>query len=505
MDKAIVVNFGSQYAHLISRRLREVGLYAELVDPMAVGSVLSGDVKLIVLSGGPSSVYEENAPSIDGSILNGDRPILGICYGHQLVASMLGGSVEKGEGEFGPTKVYVDVGEPVFKGWNETEVAWMSHEDYVAKPPPGFKVIAKSDRGYIAGMRSNDGRIYTFQFHPEVSHTRKGTSLLRNVVDELVGEHDVWRPEDLIDSTVKDIRRKAVDGRVLVAVSGGIDSTVTAALIHKAVGDRAMLVLIDHGLFREGEIQKVVKSYKEAGLHVTVIDASQSFLGKLRGVSDCEERRRIIGETFAEVFASLMRENPDVKWVAQGTLYPDVIESGAVKGSNVIKSHHNVGGLPKWFNVGLIEPLRDLYKDEVRRLAASLGLPNEIVWRQPFPGPGLAVRIMGAFNDEKLGIVRRATAILEEELGKAGVRGYWQAIAAVGDDEWVGVKGDRRAVGHIVIIKVVSSDDGMTADWVPLDADLLSRISHRITGEVPNVSAVTYFISSKPPATIEPC
>ncbi len=267
-----------------------------------------------------------------------------------------------------------------------------------------------------------------------------------------------------------------------------------------------MLVLIDHGLFREGEVKKVVKLYEEVGLHVKVIDASQSFLGKLRGVSDCEERRKIIGETFAEVFTNLMRENPDVKWVAQGTLYPDVIESGAVKGSNVIKSHHNVGGLPKWFNVGLIEPLRNLYKDEVRRLAASLGLPNEMVWRQPFPGPGLAVRIMGVFNDEKLAIVRRATAILEEELSKAEVRGgYWQALAAVGDDEWVGVKGDRRAVGHIVIIKVVSSDDGMTADWMPLDADLLSRISRRITGEMPNVSAVTYFVSSKPPATIEPC
>ena len=505
MEKALVVNFGGQYAHLITRRVRERGIYAEVVQPEDVEAAAEApDVKAIILSGGPSSVYQEGAPDVSDKIFHLGKPILGICYGHQLIARKLGGVVMRGKGEYGRTLMRLLERDPVFDGWNAEEIVWMSHGDYVKEPPPGFVVLAVSENGYIAAMRK--GHIYGVQFHPEVSHTAKGGLLLENFLRKVARIASTWRPEEQIRRLVEDVRRKAVGGDVIVGVSGGIDSTVTALLVHMAVGERAHAIFVDHGLFREGEPQQVVSLLTSLGVKVQVVDARERFLKRLGGVSDCEEKRRIVGEIFAEVFAEAVSKIPNAKYLAQGTLYPDVVESGAVKGADRIKSHHNVGGLPTWFKLELVEPLREFYKDEVRRIAKALGLPEEVVYRHPFPGPGLAVRIIGPFTREKLEIVRKATKIVEEELERAGLlRKLWQAFATVGDDKWVGVKGDKRSVGYIVAVRIVESEDAMTADWARLPYDVLERISARITSEIPQVTMVTYAITTKPPSTIEPC
>ena len=505
MEKALVVNFGGQYAHLITRRVRERGIYAEVVQPEDVEAAAEApDVKAIILSGGPSSVYQEGAPDVSDKIFHLGKPILGICYGHQLIARRLGGVVMRGKGEYGRTLMRLLERDPVFDGWNAEEIVWMSHGDYVKEPPPGFVVLAVSENGYIAAMRK--GHIYGVQFHPEVSHTVKGGLLLENFLRKVAHIASTWRPEEQIRRLVEDVRRKAAGGDVIVGVSGGIDSTVTALLVHMAVGERAHAIFVDHGLFREGEPQQVVSLLTSLGVKVQVVDARERFLKRLEGVSDCEEKRRIVGEIFAEVFAEAVSKIPNAKYLAQGTLYPDVVESGAVKGADRIKSHHNVGGLPTWFKLELVEPLREFYKDEVRRIAKALGLPEEVVHRHPFPGPGLAVRIIGPFTREKLEIVRKATKIVEEELERAGLlRKVWQAFATVGDDKWVGVKGDKRSVGYIVAVRIVESEDAMTADWARLPYDVLERISTRITSEIPQVAMVTYAITTKPPSTIEPC
>jgi GMP synthase, PP-ATPase domain/subunit len=505
VEKALVVNFGGQYAHLITRRVRERGAYAEVVQPEDVEAAAEApDVKAIILSGGPSSVYQEGAPDVSDKIFRLGKPILGICYGHQLIARKLGGVVMRGKGEYGRTLMRLLERDPVFDGWNAEEIVWMSHGDYVKEPPPGFVVLAVSENGYIAAMRK--GHIYGVQFHPEVSHTAKGGNLLENFLRKVARIASTWRPEEQIRRLVEDVRRKAAGGDVIVGVSGGIDSTVTAILVHMAVGERAHAIFVDHGLFREGEPQQVVSLLASLGVKVQVVDARERFLKKLEGVSDCEEKRRIVGEIFAEVFAEAVSKIPNAKYLAQGTLYPDVVESGAVKGADRIKSHHNVGGLPSWFKLELVEPLREFYKDEVRRIAKALGLPEEVVYRHPFPGPGLAVRIIGPFTREKLEIVRKATKIVEEELERAGLlRKVWQAFATVGDDKWVGVKGDKRSVGYIVAVRIVESEDAMTADWARLPYEVLERISARITSEIPQVTMVTYAITTKPPSTIEPC
>jgi GMP synthase (glutamine-hydrolysing) len=505
VEKALVVNFGGQYAHLITRRVRERGIYAEVVQPEDVEAAAEApDVKAIILSGGPSSVYQEGAPDVSDKIFHLGKPILGICYGHQLIATKLGGVVMRGKGEYGRTLMRLLERDPVFDGWNAEEIVWMSHGDYVKEPPPGFVVLAVSENGYIAAMRK--GHIYGVQFHPEVSHTAKGGLLLENFLRKVARIASTWRPEEQIRRLVEDVRRKAAGGDVIVGVSGGIDSTVTALLVHMAVGERAHAIFVDHGLFREGEPQQVVSLLTSLGVKVQVVDARERFLKRLEGVSDCEEKRRIVGEIFAEVFAEAVSKIPNAKYLAQGTLYPDVVESGAVKGADRIKSHHNVGGLPTWFKLELVEPLREFYKDEVRRIAKALGLPEEVVHRHPFPGPGLAVRIIGPFTREKLEIVRKATKIVEEELERAGLlRKVWQAFATVGDDKWVGVKGDKRSVGYIVAVRIVESEDAMTADWARLPYDVLERISARITSEIPQVTMVTYAITTKPPSTIEPC
>lgn len=505
MEKALVVNFGGQYAHLITRRVRERGIYAEVVQPEDVEAAAEApDVKAIILSGGPSSVYQESAPDVSDKIFHLGKPILGICYGHQLIARKLGGVVMRGKGEYGRTLMRLLERDPVFDGWNAEEIVWMSHGDYVKEPPPGFVVLAVSESGYIAAMRK--GHIYGVQFHPEVSHTVKGGLMLENFLRKVARIASTWGPEEQIRRLVEDVRRKAAGGDVIVGVSGGIDSTVTALLVHMAVGERAHAIFVDHGLFREGEPQQVVSLLTSLGVKVRVVDARERFLKRLEGVSDCEEKRRIVGEIFAEVFAEAVSKIPNAKYLAQGTLYPDVVESGAVKGADRIKSHHNVGGLPRWFKLELVEPLREFYKDEVRRIAKALGLPEEVVHRHPFPGPGLAVRIIGPFTREKLEIVRKATKIVEEELQRAGLlRKVWQAFATVGDDKWVGVKGDKRSVGYIVAVRIVESEDAMTADWARLPYDVLERISARITSEIPQVTMVTYAITTKPPSTIEPC
>jgi GMP synthase (glutamine-hydrolysing) len=505
VEKALVVNFGGQYAHLITRRVRERGIYAEVVQPEDVEAAAEApDVKAIILSGGPSSVYQEGAPDVSDKIFHLGKPILGICYGHQLIARKLGGVVMRGKGEYGRTLMRLLERDPVFDGWNAEEIVWMSHGDYVKEPPPGFVVLAVSENGYIAAMRK--GHIYGVQFHPEVSHTVKGGLLLENFLRKVARIASAWRPEEQIRRLVEDVRRKAAGGDVIVGVSGGIDSTVTVLLVHMAVGERAHAIFVDHGLFREGEPQQVVSLLTSLGVKVQVVDARERFLKRLEGVSDCEEKRRIVGEIFAEVFAEAVSKMPNAKYLAQGTLYPDVVESGAVKGADRIKSHHNVGGLPPWFKLELVEPLREFYKDEVRRIAKALGLPEEVVHRHPFPGPGLAVRIIGPFTREKLEIVRKATKIVEEELERAGLlRKVWQAFATVGDDKWVGVKGDKRSVGYIVAVRIVESEDAMTADWARLPYDVLERISARITSEIPQVTMVTYAITTKPPSTIEPC
>jgi GMP synthase (glutamine-hydrolysing) len=505
VEKALVVNFGGQYAHLITRRVRERGIYAEVVQPEDVEAAAEAPgVKAIILSGGPSSVYQEGAPDVSDKIFHLGKPILGICYGHQLIARKLGGVVMRGKGEYGRTLMRLLERDPVFDGWNAEEIVWMSHGDYVKEPPPGFVVLAVSENGYIAAMRK--GHIYGVQFHPEVSHTAKGGLLLENFLRKVARIASTWRPEEQIRRLVEDVRRKAAGGDVIVGVSGGIDSTVTALLVHMAVGERAHAIFVDHGLFREGEPQQVVSLLTSLGVKVQVVDARERFLKRLEGVSDCEEKRRIVGEIFAEVFAEAVSKIPNAKYLAQGTLYPDVVESGAVKGADRIKSHHNVGGLPPWFKLELVEPLREFYKDEVRRIAKALGLPEEVVYRHPFPGPGLAVRIIGPFTREKLEIVRKATKIVEEELERAGLlRKVWQAFATVGDDKWVGVKGDKRSVGYIVAVRIVESEDAMTADWARLPYEVLERISARITSEIPQVTMVTYAITTKPPSTIEPC
>ncbi len=511
VDRALVVNFGGQYAHLIARRLREAGVYATLARPEEAYSEAERlKPVVIVLSGGPRSVYEEQAPRINvRKLLDYTNVLVGICYGHQLIAYDLGGSVERGEGEYGRTKIKIIEADPIFSGWSNEEIVWMSHADYVSKIPPGFKVLALSEKGYIAAMRGDvEGKIvYGFQFHPEVKHTPKGKLLFENLVARIALARRRYAPEDLVSLIIDELRKSIPeDDHVLVAVSGGVDSVTTAILLRKAIGDRLVTVFVDHGLLREGEAESVVSMLNKLKLNPIVIDAKNRFLTRLIGVKDCEERRRIIGEEFAKIFQEIAKSNPKIKWLAQGTLYPDVIESGAIAHSSRIKSHHNVGGLPEWLGLGVIEPLRYFYKDEVRRIARRLGVPEEIVNRHPFPGPGLAVRIIGEFTLEKLRIVRRASRIVEEELKRAGIYDkVWQAFAVVGDDKWVGVKGDARAEGYIVIVRVVESEDAMTADYTRIPYDVLDRISFRITSEIPEVTMVAYAITTKPPATIEPC
>jgi len=506
MDKIVVLDFGSQYSHLICRRIRDFSVYAELVPfDISLEELKKLEPKGIIFSGGPSSVYNSDAPLPSKEIFELELPILGICYGHQLIVNNYGGKVKRANKEYGSSLLTIDNNSDLLSGIGESIRAWMSHGDEAEQVPSSFKIIGHTESASAAAIADNDKSIYGIQFHPEVVHTEQGTEILKNFALKICKVKQEWSMETFIEKTVEKISK--IDGNVLCGVSGGVDSTVAALLIHKAIGDRLKCVFVDNGLLRLDEEKEVNEMFlKNFSVNFNTVNSKQEFLSKLKGISDPEQKRKIVGEEFVRVFSDFAKNNGPFKWLAQGTLYPDVIESGVSKGpAAIIKTHHNVGGLPEWLNLELLEPLRDLYKDEVRKVAAILGVPKKLFMRHPFPGPGLAVRIIGEVTENKLKIAKLASKIVEEELEEAELYDkVWQAYAAVGDDKAVGVVGDERKYGNLVMIRVVDSIDAMTADWTRLPHGLLEKISNRITNEIENVTWVTYVISSKPPATIEP-
>ena len=508
-DKIIVLDFGSQYNQLIARRIREFGVYSELLpgDTSLKDILALEDVKGIVFSGGPNSVYEENSPKCDPAIYHGGIPVLGICYGMQMTHYMNGGEViASDKKEYGRTEITVSES-PLFAGLPAKQTVWMSHGDQVSKLAPGFRPIASSGTCPIAASQDPVRQIYTVQFHPEVRNTEHGLDMLRNFVFRICGAEGNWTMKDFIEQQVRAICAAVGDDKVLLGLSGGVDSSVVAALLEKAIGRNLYCMFIDHGLLRKGEAESVRKTFSEkTDLNLICVDASERFLSKLKGVSDPEEKRKIIGAEFVYTFrdeVAKLLEGTDIRWLAQGTLYTDVIESGT-KTAQTIKSHHNVGGLPEDLDFQLIEPLNRLFKDEVRALGTELGLPDEIVWRQPFPGPGLGVRVLGEITEEKLEIVRESDAVLREELRRAGLqRQIWQYFTCLPDIRSVGVMGDQRTYEYTVVVRAVTSIDGMSADWARIPYEVLEVISSRIVNEVAKVNRVVYDITSKPPGTIE--
>jgi len=506
MDKIVVLDFGSQYSHLICRRIREFSVYAELVPyDISLEELKKINPKGIIFSGGPASVYNKDSPLPKIGIFDIGLPVLGICYGHQLIVNNFGGKVKRANKEYGSSLLDIDGDSDLLAGIGKSTRAWMSHGDAAESLPNGFEIIGHTQNSFAAAIANKQKLIYGIQFHPEVVHTEKGIQVLRNFVLNICKAKQDWTLENFIESTVSDISK--IDGNVLCGISGGIDSTVAALLIQKAIGKRLKCVFIDNGLLRLDEEKEVDDMFKNNfGMNFTVIDAKARFLSRLEGVSDPEKKRKIVGEEFVKIFMEFAEKNGPFKWLAQGTLYPDVIESGVSKGpAAVIKTHHNVGGLPSWLNLQVLEPLRFLYKDEVRKAGKLLGVPDKLLMRHPFPGPGLAVRVMGDITPEKLQICKQASKIVEDELLSSGLYDrVWQAFAAVGDDRAVGVVGDERKYGHVVLVRVVDSIDAMTADWTRLPTEVLEKISNRITNEVEDVAWVSYVVSSKPPATIEP-
>jgi GMP synthase (glutamine-hydrolysing) len=508
-DEVIVLDFGAQYAHLITRRIREAGVYAELIpyDTSAL-EIRGRHPKGLILSGGPRSVYDRDAFFPDPKIYDLDIPILGICYGLQLITHQLGGNIVRGrKREYGSAPLSIDDKADLFKGLPDHIVCWMSHADAAENLPTGFESIAHTENSPAAAIRSGKQRVYGVQFHPEVNHTEYGPKILRNFLFEICHCRPSWSMKTFVETSVKEIQNNVGSDKVLCALSGGVDSSTVALLVHRAIGENLVCIFVDHGLLRRGESEQIVKVFQQRfKIRLIKVNASRRFLQRLEGVQDPETKRKIIGEEFINIFTEEGAKIGDFRWLAQGTLYPDVIESSkAGSPAAKIKTHHNVGGLPDTINFKLLEPLKDLYKDEVRQVAKILGLPDIIVNRHPFPGPGLAVRIIGSVTAEKIRICRDASWIVEEELRKRGLYdGVWQAFAVVGDDLATGVLGDQRNYGHIVSVRVVESVDAMTADWTRLPYPVIEDISNRITNEVDGVSWVTYAVSSKPPATIEP-
>ncbi|GIG65934.1 glutamine-hydrolyzing GMP synthase [Phytomonospora endophytica] len=507
----LVVDYGAQYAQLIARRVRDARVYSEIVPhSMPVAEMLARNPAAIILSGGPASVYAEGAPTTDPALFEAGVPVFGICYGFQAMTVALGGTVEStGRREFGGTPLSVSEPGALFAGLPAAQSVWMSHNDSVTKAPEGFTATASSAGAAVAAFEDRDRRLAGVQFHPEVAHTPHGQAVLRHFLYEIAGIAPTWTMSNVIEEQVAAIRETVGDKQVLCALSGGVDSAVAAALVHRAIGDQLTCVFVDHGLLRAGEAEQVETDYvASTGIKLKVYDAAEQFLSELAGVTEPETKRKIIGREFIRLFEQAARDleaENHIDFLVQGTLYPDVVESGGGTGTANIKSHHNVGGLPDDLKFTLIEPLRTLFKDEVRRLGLELGLPEAMVYRQPFPGPGLAIRIIGEVTAHRLEILRAADAIARAELTAAGLdRSVWQfPVVLLADVRSVGVQGDGRTYGHPVVLRPVSSEDAMTADWSRLPYDLLAKISTRITNEVEDVNRVTLDITSKPPGTIE--
>ncbi|MEX1257303.1 MAG: glutamine-hydrolyzing GMP synthase [Gemmatimonadota bacterium] len=509
-DRVLILDYGSQFTQLIARRIREERVFCEIHPPTRpLEWIRRWRPKGIILSGGPASVYDEGVPTLDPALLDEGIPILGICYGMQLIGHVRGGKVNPGPREYGRAELRILDPDLLFHGFSteETTRVWCSHGDHVDVPPPGYRALASTSTLPVAAFRAEDREIYGVQFHPEVAHTSRGDEILSNFLFRVAGCAPTWTPGAFVDESVASIRERAGDAQVICGLSGGVDSSVAAALVHRAVGDRLTCIFVDNGLLRKNEREGVERAFRlHMGIPLVVVDARERFLTALAGITDPERKRRAIGNTFIEVFAQTAREEGnEAKFLVQGTLYPDVIESVSTGGpSATIKTHHNVGGLPERMPFELIEPLRELFKDEVRNVGRELGLPEEFVGRHPFPGPGLAIRVLGEVSEERLDVLREADAIYLDEIRTAGLYDeIWQAFAVLLPVRSVGVMGDGRTYENVVALRAVTSRDGMTADWFPFPHEVLGRISTRIINEVRGVNRVTYDVSSKPPATIE--